>query len=202
MLSFLCLAAFAALLPLSGAKELPKNDILAAQLYNNGLRHSQIVQAKEDTWARQRAAGAFESEQYPELGYTACVDGVAAAIPGDANNTFRCNNIDLYHFRSHVDLGSNQGEGSSSWGWTSPDGREFVAFGQTDGAAFVEISSEGKLIYLGRLPQYSTPIIWREIRGYKNYMVIGSEAVGHNIQIFDMTKVRILLRSVGSIFPS
>lgn len=97
--------------------------------------------------------------------------------------------MDLYHFRSHASLGSNGGEGSSSWGWTSPDGREFVAIGQSDGASFVEISKKGKMIYLGRLPQYSVPIIWREIRAYKNYMVIGSEAVGHNIQIFDMTKV-------------
>lgn len=98
--------------------------------------------------------------------------------------------MDLYDFRSHVDLGSPTGEGSSSWGWTSDDGREFVAIGQSDGAAFVEISSEGKLVYLGRLPQYSVPIIWREIRAYKNYMIIGSEAVGHGIQIFDMTKAR------------
>ncbi len=96
---------------------------------------------------------------------------------------------DLYHFLSHADLGSTTGEGSSSWGWTSHDGREFVAIGQADGATFVEITKEGKMLYLGRLPQYSTPIIWREIRAYKNYMIIGSEAKGHNIQIFDMHKV-------------
>lgn len=45
------------------------------------------------------------------------------------------------------------------------------------------------MVYLGRLPQYSFPSIWREIRSYKHYMTIGSEAVGHGIQIFDMTKV-------------
>lgn len=46
-------------------------------------------------------------------------------------------------------------------------------------------------IYLGRLPQYPTadPIIWREIRGYKNFIVIGSEAQDHGIQIFDMSKL-------------
>jgi hypothetical protein len=42
---------------------------------------------------------------------------------------------------------------------------------------------------MGRLPQYSVPSIWREIRSYKHYMIIGSEAVGHGIQIFDMKKV-------------
>jgi hypothetical protein len=55
----------------------------------------------------------------------------------------------------------------------------------------VEITAEGKLSYLGRLAHSSVPAIWREIRGYKNYMVIGSEALGHGIQIFDMAKVRI-----------
>lgn len=97
--------------------------------------------------------------------------------------------MDLYDFKSHADLGSWAGEGSSSWGWTSDDGREFIAVGQADGTAFAEISKEGQLVYLGRLPQQSVTSIWREIRSYKNYMVIGSEALRHNIQIFDMTKV-------------
>lgn len=38
-------------------------------------------------------SGQKDSTQYPELGYTPCVDGFAAAIPGDVNNTFRCNNV-------------------------------------------------------------------------------------------------------------
>ena len=84
--------------------------------------------------------------------------------------------MDLYHFLSHGDMGST-GAGSSSWGWVDPEsGREFIAIGQEDGTTFAEITSEGKLSVLARLPQVSTPSDWREIRGYKNYMVIGSEA--------------------------
>ncbi|KAF2035380.1 hypothetical protein EK21DRAFT_96641 [Setomelanomma holmii] len=76
--------------------------------------------------------------------------------------------IDLYHFLFHADLGSSQGQGSSSWGWT-PD---------------------GKLIYLGHLPPYD-PIgsRWREIRDLRDYAVIGSEAINGGIQIFDMKKL-------------
>jgi hypothetical protein len=95
----------------------------------------------------------------------------------------------MYSFKSHSDLGSKMGEGSSSWGWTSPEGREFIALGQSDGAAFIEITNKGKILYLGRLPPYSENSIWREIRGYNDYMVIGSEAERHGIQIFDMKKV-------------
>jgi hypothetical protein len=97
--------------------------------------------------------------------------------------------MDFYDFVSHADLGSAQGRGSSTWGWTSEDGRELVVVAQGDGAAFGEISKEGKLIYLGRLPQYSQPSLWREIKGYKNFIVIGSEANNHGVQIFDMKKV-------------
>jgi choice-of-anchor B domain-containing protein len=134
--------------------------------------------------------GLMDSALYPELGYTPCVNGFAEAIPGDVNNTFRCRNVDLYHFLSHAELGSSASRGSSSWGWTSADGREFVAIGQYDGTAFAEITSEGKLVYLGRLPQFdSIGSNWREIRIVNDIVVIGSEAIKHGVQFFDMKKI-------------
>jgi hypothetical protein len=48
--------------------------------------------------------------------------------------------INLHHFLSHTDLGSETGLGSSSWGWVSDDGREFAIIAQADGAAFAEVS--------------------------------------------------------------
>lgn len=102
--------------------------------------------------------------------------------------------------------------GSSIWGITL-EGREFAIIGQADGAAFAEVvgkgwwnyvpyigKKEGTLDYIGRLPQHSVPIIWREIKTYKHYAIIGSEAVGHGIQIFDLRKVGI--RSVFVCFNS
>ncbi|KAK6068766.1 hypothetical protein SCUP234_11029 [Seiridium cupressi] len=163
--------------------------------YESGEVHETIMNAKHDFWDAKRASGAFDSSQYQSYsaaaGPVACVDGLAEVVPGDANNTFQCSNIDFYDFQSHFDLGSTVGEGAGSWGWTSGDGREFVAIAQSDGAAFAEISSEGKLIYLGRLPQYTTaqPSLWREIKGYKSYVVIGSEAQYHGVQIFDLSKL-------------
>lgn len=152
--------------------------------------HANLAHHDKAHWANELAAGQMNSSQYPELGYTPCENGFAAAIPGDTNNTFRCNNIDLYHFLPHSALGSNSARGSSMWGWTSEDDREFVAIGQYDGTAFAEISSEGKMVYLGRLPQYD-PIgsNWREIRILRDYAVIGSEAIHHGVQVFDMKKL-------------
>lgn len=95
----------------------------------------------------------------------------------------------------------SQFPGSSIWGITL-EGREFAIIGQADGAAFAEVvgkgwwnyvpifgKKEGTLDYIGRLPQHSVPIIWREIKTYKHYAIIGSEALGHGIQIFDLKKV-------------
>lgn len=71
----------------------------------------------------------------------------------------------------------------------SDDGREFGLVGQGDGTAFIEITADGDILYLGRLPQQSLMSRWREIRTYKHYAVIGSEAYGHGIQIFDLRKL-------------
>ncbi|KAE9982267.1 hypothetical protein EG328_011063 [Venturia inaequalis] len=174
------------------AKELVPNDLVGAELYESGVMMERIMMQKETKWDQLRKAGRFASEQYPNIDTVVkCVNGLAAAIPGNASYTFRCNNIDLYNFKSHTTLGSKVGEGSSSWGWTSPEGREFIALGQADGAAFIEISKEGKIIYLGRLPRTTgaRPVIWREIRGFKDYVIIGSESETHGIQIFDMRKL-------------
>lgn len=110
--------------------------------------------------------------------------------------------MDLYHFKSHISLGSaSVGRGSSSWGWTSPDGREFVAVGQFDGTAFVEVTKEGKMLYLGRLPTWDAiGAQWREIRVVKGLLVVGSEAFGHGIQLFDLTKLLTLDPANPKIF--
>jgi len=182
-------SALLSLSALAAAKEMPKDEIKAAQLYDTGIRHMNNVALKKEHWAIQEAAGVYASAQYSEIKEkVACVNGTAKT----GTDTFRCSNIDLLHFLSHAELGSTRGVGSSSWGWTSKDGREFVAIGQQDGAAFAEITKEGKLSYLGRLPQYSTPSTWREIRGQNDLMIIGSEAEGHGIQIFDMKKLLTL----------
>lgn len=105
--------------------------------------------------------------------------------------------MDAYDFLNHYDMGGGEADprypnrrGSSIWGWVSPKGRQIALVGQHTGTAFLEVSREGKLTYLGRLPaQDGVGSSWREIRVLKNYAIIGSEAVGHNIQVFDLNKV-------------
>jgi hypothetical protein len=144
-----------------------------------------------------RATGIFD----PTLGinpiakYTPCIDGYAGT---EANNTYMCNNLDLYSFTPHGDLGSSAKVGNDIWGWAhTSDGvtREFGLVGQMDGTAFVEVLSTGQIAYLGRLPTQTDLSIWRDIKVIGHYAYIGSEAEGHGIQIFDLLKVRL------EIFP-
>lgn len=195
MKSSLKLAALAALCNYASAKEIEVDAEVDAALYKSGVRHEEIMHTKETFWASKRAQGLLSPSQYKsmsaEVDFVPCTDGLAKLTPGDPLYEFKCSGLDLYDFQSHFDLGSTVGEGAGSWGWTSPDGREFVAIAQQDGTSFSEVSAEGKLIYLGRLPQYpdAEPSLWREIKGLNTHIVIGSEAYYHGIQIFDMSKL-------------
>ncbi|ROT38384.1 hypothetical protein SODALDRAFT_277603 [Sodiomyces alkalinus F11] len=180
------------------AKELPKDEARAAELYDSGVRHHEIIEKKMAWWKAEEEAGLLNSAAWPRLNYTKCVNGKAEAVPGDPLHTFRCKNIDLYDFINHSELGSPGSDaalrtGSSTWGWTDPEsGREFVANGMYDGTAFLEILPEGRLLNLGFLPSYfrvSARALWKEIRSYKHYMLIGSELEGHGVQIFDLRKL-------------
>lgn len=41
-----------------------------------------ILTPSQAQWDAEMAAGQMNSSQWPELGYTKCIDGFAAAIPG------------------------------------------------------------------------------------------------------------------------
>ncbi|KAJ4357471.1 uncharacterized protein N0V89_002047 [Didymosphaeria variabile] len=179
--------AAAAMLPL--AYGFSKDD------YDSGRVMAQMMEAKESAWAKHKAAGAYDNKKWngfdkkrPNKDVIKCTNGKAVAVKGDADQTYKCKDIDLYDFKTHEELGSDGGEGSGSWGW-SYRGREFIAIGQTDGAAFAEVTSKGKLVYLGRLPAQASPVIWREIKVSGDYLIVGSEGVNHGVQIFDLKKL-------------
>lgn len=114
--------------------------------------------------------------------------------------------------------------------WHLPNSKKYqelslAAHGCYGGTPLLEITKEGKIVKRGflyvhppipnsqflttRRTQTVTPArysFWKEVRNYKNYMLIGSEREGHGVQIFDMTKVnttRISARgTVANLFTS
>lgn len=107
---------------------------------------------------------------------------------GDADG-YPCDGYDL---QTNLSLSQmNAGGGNDSWGWTDPqDGKEYAIVGLDNGAAFIDISDPVNAVYLGKLPTETSSSTWRDIKVYNNYAFIVSEAGGHGMQIFDLTRLR------------
>lgn len=116
---------------------------------------------------------------------TPCSGGMAGSFP--------CNNIDL---QAHLDFsqigGTATTEGSGCWGWTDPlTNREYAIMGCTTHTAIVDVTTPHAPVYLGKiLGHNNSTSLWREVNVYNNHLYIVSEASGHGMQIFDLTRLR------------
>lgn len=110
-----------------------------------------------------------------------CVNGRAGS--------YDCNGYDLM---SHLDLSElNGSEGNDCWGWTDPTtSKEYALMGMDSGTAFVDISDPVNPVHVGTLRTNTVNSSWRDIKTYGNYAFIVSEAAGHGMQVFDLTKLR------------
>jgi len=112
-----------------------------------------------------------------------CVDGFANGYP--------CDGFDLMSEIPVDELGGPGAEGNDSWGWTDPEtGKEYALIGTSTSAAFVDVSEPSNPIFLGRLPTATVNSSWRDIKTYNNFAFIVSEAPGHGMQVFDLTRLR------------
>ncbi|MEW7289811.1 choice-of-anchor B family protein [Aquimarina sp. 2304DJ70-9] len=111
-----------------------------------------------------------------------CENGIAGGI-------YPCSGFDLV---SRIPLSTmSAGEGNDSWGWTDPvDGKEYAIMGLDNGTAFIDISTPDTPIYLGKLPTATVNSPWRDVKVYLNHAFIVSEAPGHGMQVFDLTRLR------------
>ncbi len=115
------------------------------------------------------------------LGQTPCESGMAGGFP--------CEGLDLQDQVSLSEFGSTFA--NDSWGWTDPDtGKEYAIIGLGDGTGFVDISDPLNVVYLGKLPTHTTSSVWRDIKVYANHAFVVSEADGHGMQVFDLTRLR------------
>ncbi len=115
------------------------------------------------------------------IAQTPCENGIAAGYPCDG-----------YALQSHISLSQMSASGGNdSWGWTDPqDGKEYALIGLDNGTAFIDISDPVNPVYLGKLPTHTSASIWRDVKVYSNHAFIVSEAGGHGMQVFDLTRLR------------
>lgn len=145
----------------------------------------------------QRGAGGWQVADTlasPPESFAAVRGGTVACSGGKAAG-FECSTMQLVAFLPNKDIGGTRGmELNDVWGWTDPKtGKEYALVGRMDGTAFVDISDANKPVYVGQLlhTKGARPSIWRDIKTYRNYAFIVSDAAGeHGVQILDLTKLR------------
>mmetsp|Transcript_2172 Transcript_2172/g.2684 ORF Transcript_2172/g.2684 Transcript_2172/m.2684 type:complete len:529 (-) Transcript_2172:131-1717(-) len=94
---------------------------------------------------------------------------------GQIDNTWDCNNVNLFSFTSLSDLGSSgSANGNDIWGWTNPNDpaggvKRYAITGQTDGATIVDITEPTNPAVLCFIPsKVSINTVWRDIKMVKN----------------------------------
>ena len=123
---------------------------------------------------------------------TPCVDGMAGIYP--------CNNYDLLSHIEISELTTVAATGSDCWGWTDPmTGKEYALFCASTGTSFIDISNGVEPVHLGNLPSHTSSSDWRDVKTYGNYAFIVSEADGHGMQVFDLTRLRDVDTSNGPV---
>ncbi len=90
-----------------------------------------------------------------------------------------------------AELGTPAGSGNDIWGWTDPTtAREYALMGTSHGTAFVDVTTPAAPRYLGFLPTHTEDSLWRDIKVYRDHAFVVSEATGHGLQVFDLTRLR------------
>lgn len=110
-----------------------------------------------------------------------CENGFADVYPCDG-----------YDLMAHISLAGLGGiTGNDSWGWTDPTtGKEYALISLNTGTSFVDITNASVPVILGFLPTATSNSTWRDVKVYQNHAYIVSEASGHGMQVFDLTRLR------------
>lgn len=112
-----------------------------------------------------------------------CVNGKAGE--------YDCSGVDLQAFVNLKDLGCD-GDGSDIWGWTDEEGNEYALATCESGTSFVDVTDPVNPVVLGFLPTNTVKSWWFDVKIYKNYAYIGSEARGHGMSVFDLSRLTAL----------
>ena len=132
-----------------------------------------------------------------------CENGTAAG--------YACSKVDLLAFYTPQELGTPPAGQCPSpypglcandiWGWTDPEtDRRYAIVGLATGTAFVDVTTPTAPIRLGMLPTQTVGSSWRDVKAIGNVAIVVSEAPGHGMQIFDLTRLRGLTENPARRF--
>ena len=173
-----------------GSAALPMPLRLAPALFALLLVAAPAARAQSDGLAGALARSGVAEGETDDLtvAATPCVSGMAGV--------YACSNIDL-SVRMPLSIftaGTSPAPTSTNeiWGWTDPQtSKEIALVGLSNGVGFVDVTVADAPVYLGKLGSATTGnSSWRTLRVYQNHLFVGSEAAGHGIQVFNLTRLR------------
>ena len=146
-----------------------------AQFNNKSLRGNSL---------RSRKLATTSGIDYSTDGPIPCVGGKAGL--------YDCANMNLLSNRAAKDEQGNLESSNSIWGWTdSSDGdHEYVLLGQRSGVTVFDIIDPTRPIRLAFIRTTTHNSFWRDLKVYKDFAFIISEAYDHGMQIVDLTQLR------------
>ncbi len=153
--------------------------------YGGGSDRDNVHNATGSEQAKQFAAVAGEDTRAAaKVGRTAarCRGGMAAEFP--------CQGIDLLAHVPREDLGLSFV--NDIWGWSDKRGDDYALVGGTEGTVFVDVSNPRRPDVVGTLPSASLEggEYWRDIKVHDDHAFIVSEHDNHQMQVFDLTRLR------------
>ncbi|HEU4514673.1 MAG TPA: choice-of-anchor B family protein [Nocardioidaceae bacterium] len=157
--------------------------VLAATVPANGhpTHDGSGKEAGFDLVAEEVSPGGVPQERITDV---RCEDGMAGIFP--------CQRVDLASFVPLSELESIWA--NDIWGWEDPvTGHEYALVSKFEGTAFVDVTDPYDPTYLGTLPTEvpgDRGNIWGDLKVYDNHAFIVTEAAGHGMQVFDLTRLR------------
>jgi choice-of-anchor B domain-containing protein len=77
------------------------------------------------------------------------------------------------------------------------NGREYALVGEKEGVTIVDVTNPNSPVIFQQIPGPSSP--WREIKMYRNYAYITTEAAGSGLQIVDLSPLMSLARMPATV---
>lgn len=158
----------------------------ATESYSSALARSGGLRSASSA----SAGGSAFSEYGRPGGSSTCSGGQAAGYP--------CKKVDLQSLVTLFELNysirpnDNSPGANDIWGWTdASSGREFALIGMSQGVAIVEVTDPQNPVYFGGIEgaNNGAESMWRDIKVYNDHALLVSEADGHGMQVFDMTRL-------------
>ncbi|HMI31433.1 MAG TPA: choice-of-anchor B family protein [Candidatus Limnocylindrales bacterium] len=78
---------------------------------------------------------------------------------------------------------------SACWSYVHHDGREYAVLGTTDGTAIVNVTNPATSYEVAFFPGLAS--LWREMKQYRTYIYVATEATGGGIQIINMANPEV-----------